>query len=75
MDANQRKYRGQIEINDLVALAVSNAAARRNQVLDTEETLSLLSDEQAGSVMGGQEEPPPDLIAMGYVEQPDVAVG
>ena len=53
MDGNQRKYHGQIEITDLVAEAVSNAAARRNQVLDSEEPLSLLSDEQAGSVTGG----------------------
>ncbi len=53
MDATKRKYHGQIEITDLVAKAVSNAQARRNQVLDSEEPLSLLSDEQAGSVTGG----------------------
>jgi hypothetical protein len=54
MDPNQRKYHGQIEITDLIAEAVSNAAARRNQVLDSEEPLSSLSDEQAKSVTGGQ---------------------
>ena len=64
MNPNQRKYHGQIEITDLVAEAVSNAAARRNQVLDSEESLSPLSNEQAGAVVGGQI--PPDLIAMGY---------
>ena len=64
MNPNQRKSHGQIEITDLVAEAVSNAAARRNQVLDSEESLSPLSDEQAGAVMGGRI--PPDLIAMGY---------
>ena len=64
MNPNQRKSHGQIEITDLVAEAVSNAAARRNQVLDSEESLSPLSDEQAGALMGGQV--PPDLIAMGY---------
>jgi hypothetical protein len=53
MNPNQRKSHGQIEITDLVAEAVSNAAARRNQVLDSEESLSPLSDEQAGSVTGG----------------------
>ena len=53
MNPNQRKYHGQIEITDLVAEAVSNATARRNQVLDAEESLSPLSDEQAGSVTGG----------------------
>jgi len=30
MNPNQRKSHGQIEITDLVAEAVSNAAARRN---------------------------------------------
>jgi len=64
MNPNQRKSHGQIEITDLVAEAVSNAAARRNQVLDSEESLSPLSDEQAGAVMGGRI--PPDRIAMGY---------
>ena len=67
MNPNQRKYHGQIEITDLVAEAVSNAAARRNQVLDSEESLSPLSDEQAGAVTGGQL--PPDLIAMGYMNR------
>ena len=53
MDHYQRKYHGQIEITDLIADAVSNAAARRNQVLDAEVPLSSLSDEQAESVTGG----------------------
>jgi hypothetical protein len=53
MNSSKRKYHNQIEITDLVAEAVSNAAARRNQVLDAEESLSPLSDEQAGSVTGG----------------------
>jgi len=65
MNPNQRKSHGQIEITDLVAEAVSNAAARRNQVLDSEESLSPLSDEQARAVTGGRI--PPDLIAMGYM--------
>ena len=64
MNPDERKYHGQFEITDLVTEAVSNAAARRNQVLDSEESLSPLSDEQAGAVMGGRI--PPDLIAMGY---------
>lgn len=63
MNGNKRNYHGQIEITDLVAEAVCNAAARRNQVLDSEEPLSLLSDEQAGSVTGGETSEP---IAMGY---------
>ena len=67
MNPNQTKSHGQIEITDLVAEAVSNAAARRNQVLDSEESLSPLSDEQAGAVTGGRV--PPDLIAMGYMRR------
>jgi len=53
MDENQRKHHGKIEIADLISEAVSNAAARRNQVLDSEEPLSSLSDDRAGSVTGG----------------------
>lgn len=59
MNHYQRKSHGQIEITDLVAEAVSNAQARRNQVLDSEEPLSPLSDEQTGSVRGGQILPRP----------------
>ncbi len=61
MNHYQRKSHGQIEITDLVAEAVSNATARRKQVLDSEEPLSLLSDEQAGAVTGGQ-------VRRGYVD-------
>lgn len=53
MNHDQRKYHGQFEITDLVAEAVSNAAARRNQVLDSEDFFSSLSNEQAGTVKGG----------------------
>jgi len=53
MDENQRKHNGQIEIADLISEAVSNATARRNQVLDSEEPLSLLSDAQAKGIVGG----------------------
>ena len=47
MDANSRKKPSQLEINDLIAEAVVNAEARRNQAEE------LLSDEQAGEVKGG----------------------
>jgi hypothetical protein len=53
MNHYQRKSHGQIEITDLVAEAVSNAAAGRNQVLNSEEPLSPLSDEQTESIKGG----------------------
>jgi hypothetical protein len=47
MDANSRKKPSQLEINDLIAEAVVNAEARRNQAEE------LLSDEQAAAVKGG----------------------
>jgi len=47
MDANSRKKPSQLEINDLIAEAVINAEARRNQAED------FLSDEQATAVKGG----------------------
>jgi hypothetical protein len=48
MDANSRKKPSQLEINDLIAEAVVNAEARRNQAED------FLSDEQAAAVKGGR---------------------
>ena len=53
MDGNQIKYRGQVEINDLIGNAVNNAVARRNQAIDSEDSLSALCDEEAASVAGG----------------------
>lgn len=53
MDGNQRNYRGQLEINDLIGDAVKNALSRRNEVIDSEDALSALSDEEAGSIAGG----------------------
>ncbi len=48
MDANSRKKPSQLEINDLIAEAVVNAEARRNQAEE------FLSDEQAAAVKGGK---------------------
>ena len=47
MDANSRKKPNQLEINDLIAEAIVNAEARRNQAEE------FLSDEQAAAVKGG----------------------
>jgi hypothetical protein len=58
MNYDQRKYHGQIEITDLVA--------HRNQVLDSEEILSSLSDEQAKRVGGGNVVALLSIIAGGY---------
>ncbi|MEH1938141.1 MAG: hypothetical protein V7L14_31445 [Nostoc sp.] len=46
----ERKYNGQLEINDLIDDAVKNAVERRNQGLDSEDALS---DEEMKSVAGG----------------------
>lgn len=43
---------GGFEITDLITEAVTNAKARRNQILET--VLPILTDEQSGTIMGGQ---------------------
>ncbi|MBW4457480.1 MAG: hypothetical protein KME55_35210 [Nostoc indistinguendum CM1-VF10] len=53
MDANQRNYKGQVGINDLISDAVNNAVARRNQVIDSQDALPALSEEEAESIAGG----------------------
>ena len=53
MDASQKNYKGQVEINDLINDAVKDAVSRRNKVMDSENVLSVLSDEEAGSIAGG----------------------
>lgn len=52
MDGNQRSYKGQVEINDLISDAVNNAVARRHQTIDSQDALSALSDEEAGRIVG-----------------------
>jgi len=56
MDANSRKKPSQFEINDLIAEAVVNAEARRNQAVE------LLSDEELAAVKGGISLAPEPLI-------------
>ncbi len=71
MNHEERKCHGQFEITDLVTEAVSNAAARRNQVLDSEEFLSSLSDEQTGAVTGGGTFNLKDIIpVLGFIGRP-----
>ena len=62
MDANSRKKPTQLEINDLIAEAVVNAEARRNQAEE------FLSDEQAAAVKGG-------AISLGRVARPPIVCG
>lgn len=50
METNNRNFKNQIEINDLIDVAVSEALARRSA---NEEALSELSGEDAGNVTGG----------------------
>ncbi|MEH1901140.1 MAG: hypothetical protein V7L04_06930 [Nostoc sp.] len=49
----ERKYNGQLEINDLIDHAVKKALTRRNEVLNSEDALLSMSDEEAKSVAGG----------------------
>lgn len=51
---NQNSYSGQAEIGELIDNAVKNAVSRRNQAIDSEDTLSDISSEEAGKVAGGQ---------------------
>lgn len=52
-EMNQKHLKNQIEITDLIAEAVIHASARRNQVLDVEESLSELSEEEEKGIHGG----------------------
>ncbi len=68
-----KQHRSQIEINDLIGDAVNNAVARRSQI---DSQLSVLSDEQVKSVVGGQEIDicPPiiaGMIVVGIIALPD----
>ncbi|GFE68852.1 hypothetical protein [Chroococcus sp. FPU101] len=49
----QAKHRNQIELSDLITDAISNAVERRNQVQETEESLTTLSDDETSAIMGG----------------------
>ena len=66
MDANSRKKPSQLEINDLIAEAVVNAEARRNQAEE------LLSDEQAAAVKGGR---PIFPTTLGRISFPPIICG
>lgn len=69
MDANSRKKPSQLEINDLIAEAVVNAEARRNQAEE------LLSDEELAAVNGGSSlrYNEPIIITCGIMEGPDLS--
>ncbi|MCW5314577.1 hypothetical protein GTQ43_12370 [Nostoc sp. KVJ3] len=67
MEAKERKYNSQIEINDLIDGAVQNAVTRRNEVLDSEEALSSMSDEEAKSVAGGESKLVPIILGKIFV--------
>jgi hypothetical protein len=67
-----KKHNDQIEISDLMADAISNAMARRNQAfataLEAEETLTSLSEDEANAIAGGAIAPP--IIAGGFPVPP-----
>jgi hypothetical protein len=77
MDANQRNYKGQLEINDLIDDAVKNAVFRRNEVIDSEDALSALSNDEAGSIAGGITKPIPiEPISLGIIAyEPPIICG
>ncbi|MEH1819596.1 MAG: hypothetical protein V7L22_03095 [Nostoc sp.] len=73
MEAKERKYNIQIEINDLIDDAVKNAVTRRNEALNSEESLLLISDEEAKSVAGGESKLVP--IILGKIFIPPITIG
>jgi hypothetical protein len=73
MEAKERKYNSQIEINDLIDDAVKNAVTRRNEALDSEEALLSMSDEEAKSVAGGLSKINP--ITLGRIYIPPTTIG
>lgn len=75
MDGHMRKFNSQLEINDLIDDAVNNALARRNQVIDSKDTLSVMSNEEAGGVKGGQKSVPPSEPLSDLFLQPVIAGG
>jgi hypothetical protein len=52
MNINQKHFRSQIEITNLIEEAVANASARRNKVVE-EDSLSELSEEEKKNITGG----------------------
>ncbi len=75
MDGNQRKYRNQLEINDLIDDAVKNAVFRRNEVIDSEDALSALSEDEAGSIAGGITKPIEPILLGIIACEPPIIVG
>ena len=69
MDANSRKKPSQLEINDLIAEAVVNAEARRNQAEE------LLSDEQAVPVKGGSSGGRSIFVSLGIIVGDPIVIG
>ena len=58
----------QIEITNLIAEAVANAKARRNEILNGEASLSSLSDEQSTLIAGGKKFEELDRSFLGIVK-------
>jgi hypothetical protein len=69
MDANSRNKPSQLEINDLIAEAVVNAEARRNQAEE------LLSDEQAAAVKGGSSGGKSIFFSLGIIVDDPIVIG
>lgn len=67
MEAKERKYNNQIEINDLIDDAVKNAVTRRNEALDSGEALLSMSDEESKSVAGGESKLNPIILGKIFI--------
>lgn len=52
MNQNQKHKSPTIEINDLINESIANAIERRNQSINSEDTLLTLSDKQASKIVG-----------------------
>ncbi len=71
MEKHKRNYNSQIEINNLIDDAVNNALARRNQGLDSEDALSIVSDEETKNVAGGLA----SVKTIGLIAKPPIIIG
>ncbi|MDF5728893.1 MAG: hypothetical protein PUP92_12920 [Rhizonema sp. PD38] len=59
----ERFRKHSVEINDLIGDAINNALVRRNQAIDSQDTLSALSNEEETKVVGG-------LVTSGIIYYP-----
>jgi hypothetical protein len=64
-----KKHNDRIELSELISDAVNNAVARRHQALETEETLTDLSQDEVEAIRGGIKLPP--VTTAGIISLPE----